>query len=136
MTTTDATQQQPRRAEPGRPCLATQKALRCRVSAAVSAEQHAQLHAAAKARGLRVSQLLRARIEGERVPAPVVPQASREAWAKLAIISADLRRLTDLVDTDRCASHPVADQVRALRAVLEELCGAVRELRTELLPAK
>jgi hypothetical protein len=117
----------------GRPRSEPDHELGARLSCALTRAERARVVAAAETRGLRPSQLLRARVLGERVPDPVAPRAAREAWTRLAPLQSNLNQLSAHLNRLRQAGvMPSADELVELPRAVSALHDAVSELRQEL----
>jgi hypothetical protein len=120
----------------GRPRAEPAAELGARVSCALTAAERDRIRAAAAARGLKVSELIRARLLDEPVPAAVAPREARDAWLKLAPLQSNLNQLvTHLNSTSLAGTAPPTSELAALPDLVAQLHHKVVQLRLDLLGA-
>jgi hypothetical protein len=129
MATTMAKEQDERRPRPrwkgGRPRLAASR----RRGAALppvrmTAGELAAIAAAAASCGLTLSELVRRRLLGRRLPRPV-PRVNREAWSRLGPLAANLNQYVRAIHQGQAAGAPLA--------LLEDLRRELAALRLALV---
>jgi hypothetical protein len=126
----------PRRRRGGRPRAEPGLELSERVSCAVTPGERDRIRAAAAARGLKVSELVRARLLGEAVPEAVAPREARDAWLRLAPLQSNLNQIAAHLNSASLAgAMPPASDLAALPALVAQLHDEVVQLRLELLGA-
>lgn len=120
----------------GRPRAEPAAELGARVSCALTRAERDRVRAAAAARGLKVSELVRARLLGEQVPAAVAAREARDAWLRLAPLQSNLNQIAAHLNSASLAgAMPPTSELAALPELVAGLHRAVVQLRLDLLGA-